>query len=79
MKDPHWYAVQGSDTTMLPKAAALPGHKKDDVYLIGIKYKRALVLKTGALFFIYAVCYCASEILNCKPALVLVMGALDEI
>ena len=25
MKDSHWYAVQGSDTTMLPIAASLPG------------------------------------------------------
>ena len=25
MKAPHRYAVQGSDTTMLPKAASLPG------------------------------------------------------
>ena len=25
MKDPHWYAVQGSDTTMLTMAASLPG------------------------------------------------------
>ena len=25
MKDPHWYAVQGSDTTMLTKAVALFG------------------------------------------------------
>ena len=27
MKDPHWYAVQVSDTTMMPMAAALPGQK----------------------------------------------------
>ena len=25
IKDPQWYAVQGSDTTMLPRAASLPG------------------------------------------------------
>ena len=25
IKDPHWYAVQVSDTTMLPMAASLPG------------------------------------------------------
>ena len=25
IKDPHVYAVQGSDTTMLPIAASLPG------------------------------------------------------
>jgi len=25
MKDPHWYAVQESDTRMLPMAASLPG------------------------------------------------------
>ena len=27
IKDPHWYDVQGSDTTMLPRAASLPGQK----------------------------------------------------
>ena len=27
MKDPHWYAVQVSDTTMMPMAASLPGQK----------------------------------------------------
>ena len=27
IKDPHWYAVQGSDTTMMPRAASLPGQK----------------------------------------------------
>ena len=27
MKDPHRYAVQGSDTTMMTKAAFLPGQK----------------------------------------------------
>ena len=27
IKDPHWYAVQGSDTTMLPIAASLFGQK----------------------------------------------------
>ena len=25
IKDPQWYAVQGSDTTMMPIAASLPG------------------------------------------------------
>ena len=25
MKDPHWYVVQESDTTMMTIAAALPG------------------------------------------------------
>ena len=25
IKDPHWYVVQGSDTTMMPIAASLPG------------------------------------------------------
>jgi hypothetical protein len=25
IKDPHWYVVQGSDTTMMPRAASLPG------------------------------------------------------
>ena len=25
IKDPHWYAVQVSDTTMMIKAASLPG------------------------------------------------------
>ena len=25
IKDPHWYVVQGSDTTMTPIAASLPG------------------------------------------------------
>ena len=25
IKAPQWYAVKGSDTTMLPKAASLPG------------------------------------------------------
>ena len=25
IKDPHWYAVQGSDTTMMTRAASLPG------------------------------------------------------
>jgi len=28
MKDPHRYAVQGSDTTMMPKAASLFGQLK---------------------------------------------------
>ena len=27
IKDPHWYNVQGSDTTMMPIAASLPGQK----------------------------------------------------
>ena len=27
IKDPHWYAVQGSDTTIMPIAASLPGQK----------------------------------------------------
>jgi len=27
-KDPQWYAVQGSDTTMLTRAASLVGQKK---------------------------------------------------
>ena len=27
IKAPHWYVVQGSDTTMMPKAASLPGQK----------------------------------------------------
>ena len=25
IKDPHWYAVKGSDTTMLPRAASFAG------------------------------------------------------
>ena len=25
IKDPHWYAVQESDTTMMPRAASSPG------------------------------------------------------
>ena len=29
MKEPHWYVVQGSDTTMMPKAASLPGQQYD--------------------------------------------------
>ena len=29
MKDPHWYAVQVSDTTMLPMAVALPGQYRN--------------------------------------------------
>ena len=27
IKAPHWYNVQGSDTTMMTKAASLPGQK----------------------------------------------------
>ena len=27
IKDPHWYAVQESDTTMMTKAASLPGQQ----------------------------------------------------
>jgi len=31
IKDPHWYAVQGSDTTKMLVAASLPGQKKPDM------------------------------------------------
>ena len=31
IKDPHRYAVQGSDTTMMPMAASLFGQKKRDL------------------------------------------------
>ena len=27
IKDPQWYVVQGSDTTMMPIAASLPGQQ----------------------------------------------------
>ncbi len=30
MKDPHRYDVQGSDTTMMPIAASLPGQQKQE-------------------------------------------------
>ena len=41
IKDPQWYAVQGSDTTMLTIAASLPGQQS------------ATILNTAPIFWKY--------------------------
>ena len=44
IKVPHWYVVQVSDTTMLPKAAFLPGQQIKMASYEAIKTRQCLVV-----------------------------------